>query len=259
MVSLQMVPLLVAVALGAAALCCLIRLRILELSSTYSAVTYFLIAQLISTLASNLVGVRSDAYEAIYMALLSLELLTYALMIREIYASIFSAYPGIAVLGRWCIYATVSTMTLVGIASLFAAWRLSVNLKTILPMVETAAHCLTLAFALLVLIILLTISRYPLRLHKNVLVNALLFSGILLGEALGLIADQITLRGQTAEVNLAMSVNTLVWLSLWPILLSKEGQTQVIQLRHGRNSGDEARLLGQLDALNALLLRMPRE
>jgi hypothetical protein len=96
-------------------------------------------------------------------------------------------------------------------------------------------------------------------LHKNVLVNALLFSGILLGEALGLIADQITLRGQTAEVNLAMSVNTLVWLSLWPILLSKEGQTQVIQLRHGRNSGDEARLLGQLDALNALLLRMPRE
>jgi len=77
----------------------------------------------------------------------------------------------------------------------------------------------------------------------------------LLGEAAGLIANQLTLRRFTPSLNLAMSINTLLWLTVWTIMLSREGQTRVLKLYRKKSPDDEARLLGQLDTLNTLLLR----
>jgi len=255
MVSTQTLVLLGAIAVGAATLCCLIRLQILQLSSVYPALTYFLAAQFLSTVISHLIGVQSGAYEAIYLVLLTLELLSYVLMIREIYGTIFSAYPGIAVLGRWCIYGTLAITTLIAIISVLASKQQFLNSKSVLPLAETAAHCLILGFGCLIVVILVTISRYPLQLHRNVLLNAIFFSGILLGEAVGMIIEIITWRSFTQYVNLAMSFNTLLWLAVWPIVLSREGETRVRKLHRNRNPADEARLLRQLDTLNTLLLR----
>ena len=250
-----MIVLLMAITLSLAALGCLIRLRTLGLCSDYPALTFFLIAQVVSTAASSLIGVQVDAYESVYIGLLTLELLSYALMIREVYRTIFLAYPGIAVLGRWSIYATLATIPFVALLSMLFARQLHIRLRTALPFAEVAAHCLTLGFAALVLIIVIAISRYPLQLHRNVIVNALLFSAILLGEAAGLIANQLTLRRFTPSLNLAMSINTLLWLTVWTIMLSREGQTRVLKLYRKKSPDDEARLLGQLDTLNTLLLR----
>ncbi len=204
-------------------------------------------------------GLKSDEYEVVYIALLVPEWIIYGFMMREVYDSIFLDYPGIAVLGRWSGYCALAATGLVLIFS-FGVWRkLFRGQQSILPLVETVAHCLTLGFALLILIILVAISRYPLRLHKNVLINAMLFGAVLLGEAAGLIADQVVWRRHTAWINLAVDLNTAICLLLWPLLLTREGQTRVLKLRHHSNPEDENRLLGQLSTISSIIIGTARK
>lgn len=247
------------VVLAFAALCCLFRLFSLRLASVYPSLCYFLLFQIALVAASIATGLKSDAYEVVYIALLLPEWLVYGFMMREIYASIFSDYPGIAVLGRWSVYGALAATGLI-LAFSVGVWRsLFTGQQSILPLVETVAHCFTFGFALLILIILAAISRYPLILHKNVLINATLFGAILLGEASGLIADQVVWRKHTAWINLAVNLNTTICLLLWPLLLSREGQTRVLRLRRHVDPEDENRLLGQLSAISSIIMGTARK
>ncbi len=225
----------------------------------YPSLCYFLAFQIAQIAASMAAGLKSDEYELVYVAFLIPEWIVYGLMMREIYASIFSDYPGIAVLGRWSVYGALAGTGVILILSV-GVWRhLFSGQESILPLVETVAHCFTFGFALLILIILAAISHYPLSLHKNVFINATLFSAVLLGEASGLIADQVVWRRHTAWINLAVSLNTALCLVLWPLLLSREGQMRVLKLRHNTDPKDENRLLGQLSTISSIIMGAARK
>jgi hypothetical protein len=249
----------VAVALACATTVCLFRLFSLRLLSVYPALSYFFLLQVALTAASSITGLKSDEYESIYLGLLIPEWIIYGLMLREIYAAIFSDYPGIAVLGRWSVYGALFGTALVAIVSTTAGRTVSGLQGTLLPFVESAAHCFTFGFSLLILIILVVISRYPIHLQKNVFINAVLFGAVMFGEAGGLIAELFTKRQHTNWLNLAVTVNTAVCFWIWPFLLSREGQTRILRLHTRIDPRDEDRLLGQLSIISSILITAARK
>jgi len=250
---------LVALALAFAALCCTCRLAFLRLLLTYPALLCFFVLQFVTAGAWNVPNRQTWAYEYIYVAMLMLEWIVYGLMLREIYAAIFSNFPGIAVLGRWSIYAASVATACIGALSFAMAKETQEGNRFLLDIVEFTAHNLMFGFVTLILIILAAISRCPLRLHKNVLINSGLFSAILLAEAAGLIVDRFTRHDYTGWLNIAVSVVVLVCLTAWPILLTREGQTIIVKFRRDLNLADEKRLLSQLSAINSILLRAARK
>jgi len=249
---------LAAVGLGVAALACLVRVSALQLSSAYPALTCFFLFQVSSTLATCLFGQETAEYEWVYLGLLLLEWFVYGFMLREIYNGIFSDFLGIAFLGRWSIYLALFATGLIALFSILAARQLPKDSQEVLVDVEMAAHCLTFGFAFLLLTILVAISRYPLRLHKNVLVNTMLFGAVLIGEAAGLIAERLTSRQYTNALNLAVTFDGVFCLALWPLLLTREGGTETVIVRRAINLGEENRLLAQLGSINSILIRSAR-
>jgi len=249
----------VAVTLACAAIVCLLRLFSLRLLSVYPALSYFFLLQVALTVASSITGLESDDYESIYVGLLILAWIVYGLMLREIYAAIFSDYPGIAVLGRWSVYGALFGTVLVAIVSTTAGRRVSGLQNSLLPFVESAAHCFTFGFSLLILIILVVISRYPIHLQKNVFINAVLFGVVMFSEAGALIADLLTWRQHTGWINLAANLNTAVCFCIWSFLVSREGQTRVLRLHTRIDPRDEERLLGQLSIISSILIGAARK
>ncbi len=249
----------VAVLLACAAVVCLIRQLSLRLFSVYPVLSYFFLLQIAVTAVSSVTGLKSDGYESIYVGLLIAEWIVYGLMLREVYAGIFSDYPGIAVLGRWSVYGALFGTVIVAIASTPAGRTVAGLERSLLPFVEIVANCFTLGFSLLISIILVVISRYPIHLQKNVFLNAILFGVVLFGEAGGVIADLLTKRHNMGLINFMVTLNTAVCFCIWPFLLSCEGQTRVLRLRRRIDPRDEERLLGQLSVISSILIGAARK
>lgn len=249
----------VAVTLACGAILSLIRLVSLRLLSVYPALSYFLLLQIAQTAASSVTSLGSDEYAFLYVALLIPEWIVYGLMLREIYGAIFSDYPGIAILGKWSAYGALFGTALVGIVSVTAGRTVWGQQRSFLPFAESAGHIFTFGFSLLIFIILIAISRYPIQLQKNVFLNAVLFGIVLFSEAGALIADLLTTRHHTAQLDLAANMIAATCFVVWPFGLSREGQTRVLRLRSGIDPRDEDRLLGQLSVISSILIGAARK
>ena len=221
MVSAQMST-LVALALIVAAFCCLARLASFQLLSKYPAFVIFLMSQVATTVLSYVTNVRTDGYAWFYLILLIAEWLAYGLMVQELYNSIFFEFPGIAVLGQWSFYGALLATVALFLFGIVAAQQKAIQLRTLVVDAEFVSHCLLLGFAAFLVLLLVAISRYPLRLHRNILANYSFFSFMLVGETCALILDQATSRRFTNGINLAMNGLGVICLVWWQMLLSRE-------------------------------------
>ena len=251
--------LLADIGLVSGALVCLVRLYALQLLPVYPAFSCFLVSQILATLTSSRIGPGTRLYEWVYLILMIAELVIYSFLIKELYNSIFKDFPGIAIVGRWSVFLALFATSCVLVFSVVARYRGATNARITLMNVELVAHTFTFGYAALLITILIAISRYPLRLHRNIFVNTLLFGAVLLSEALGLIAEQLTGGQFTENINLFVTVNEILCFSFWVTLLSsREEKMAYFQLRRSRNAHDERRLLEQLGAINSVLIRAAR-
>ena len=242
-----------------AASCCLAKLIVIRLASLYPAFILFLVSQIATGIFSQIAGTGSPFYAYGYLLLIFLEWLAYGWILRELYTSIFSGYRGIAWLGRWCVYGAFGATCLIVATGMMSTREKVEELRTFLVAAEFASRCLLFGYAALIIIILIVISRYPIELRKNILVISIVFSVILLGETLTLIAEQLTSRRFTFGLNAGVSILGAFCMVFWTFSLTKRGETTIFRTRKIHGLSDEVRLLGQLSTLNTILLRAARK
>jgi hypothetical protein len=102
------------------------------------------------------------------------------------------------------------------------------------------------------------LSRYPIKLSRNIFIHSFLYSALFLSDAAILLVQSVTSLRHTAGLNLAVVIISGLCFSGWAVLFSKSGENALVRVRTYRDSGDEDRLLHELDAINATLMRAAR-
>ena len=179
-------------------------------------------------------------------------MLFYVLIVLELYRLVLERYKGLYTLGRWAmgvamaIALSVSILSLGGVASAhkFSGW--------VIFEAKVEAR-LDLALVLFILLILLFLSRYPIRLNRNVVVHTIVYSVFFFANSLGLVLwlfkTEVPVGLDRSLMGIASACAVAWWLGL-----TKKGEEIQVHLP-SLGSGAEQRVMQQLEALNATLLR----
>ncbi|MEO8598059.1 MAG: hypothetical protein ABI759_32365 [Candidatus Solibacter sp.] len=254
-VFVQVAQILRAVLLLASALM-VVKLWRTGLHRRYPVFFAFVIFRIPNSIWPFYVEITSDAYFYFWIITEPVAQIFYLLLVAELYQSVLERYKGLYTLGRWVMYSSVA------IAITISALTLIPNINPTVPEHSRYMfYCIAVergletALALFIILILCFVSFFPLRLPRNVRVHALVFSIYFLSSTFVLLMR--TLFGTT----FSYAVNTTAVLGVsaasmiaWLTLLRSAGE-DAQHVAAPLPPEQESRLLTQLDAINAALLK----
>ena len=182
-------------------------------------------------------------------------MLFYVLIVLELYRLVLERYKGLYTLGRWAMGAAMAVAVAISIMGLRAATARQVQKFSFWVVFELRAEArLDLALVLFILLIIWFLSRYPIRLNRNVVVHTIVYSVFFFANSLGLVFwfFQINIKDPLVS-NSLMGIASACAVAWW-IGLSQEGEEVQVHLP-SLGPGAEQRVMLQLEALNATLLR----
>jgi hypothetical protein len=186
-------------------------------------------------------------------------MLFYVLIVLELYRLVLAEYKGLYTLGRWAMGAAMAVALAVSIMSLRAATAQQIQNFSFWVVFELRAEArLDLALVVFILLIIWFLSRYPIRLNRNVMVHTIVYTVFFFANGLGLVFwfFQMNIKGDGVTATL-MGIASACAVAWW-IGLTKKGEEVQVHLP-SLGPGAEQRVMQQLEALNATLLRASRK
>jgi hypothetical protein len=217
----------------------------------------FLCIPLIPQLALLIWGTRSRTFAHVWLYAEPVRNIFYILVVWELFSVIFRNYAGLRSLSRW-VMGVAAAIAPVGLVLTFAASesRLFVTKALVVIRFERG-----IAFGLVIFIVILLyfISRYPIRLPRNNVVHAMLYSAWFLGDAAILLLSSFVPKAWGYSlVNAGLAMLEVSSYIGWAVLLSKTGEYQETRVRQNLSPEREQILIGQLNSMNEVLLRAGR-
>jgi hypothetical protein len=205
------------------------------------------------------VSTASPVYFWLWLITSPICLVFYVLVVVESYRLILEKYHGLETMGRWAMYAATGVSVFISVLAL---------LPHITPAMPQSSRVLGYEFALergvdfslvvFILLMLVFLGRFPIPLSRNVIVHAAIFSLYFLSAELGVLLHVLWGMKLSAEVSLFLSGASLICVGGWLWLLNPAGETAPARLPVF-GSGDEQRILLQLETVNTALLRASRK
>ena len=183
-------------------------------------------------------------------------MLFYVLIVLELYRLVLERYKGLYTLGRWAMGAAMAIAVAVSVMSLRVATAQAQKMYWFVFEARAEAR-LDLALVLFILLILLFLSRYPIRLNRNVVVHTIVYSVFFFANSLGLVLWLFKIDLKTRVNTSLMGIASACAVAWWIGLTQKGEEVQVHLPSLG--PGAEQRVMQQLEALNATLLRASRK
>jgi hypothetical protein len=227
-----------------------IRMWMAGLHKVYVYFFGYLLLELLQALIPVLVPVESRLYLDLYLTSQALITAFYALVVLELYSKVLGDLPGIAGTARRYIKFTVALAIVIAVLPL----RLERAKTTALGYVTSFEQTVMFSLVIFVLLVSAFLVYYPVPLGRNVIVYSMGYAVFFLTRAtfsLMLNLEHWWAR-QLSSIVMGVSVASLIF---WIIALSRKGEIKRVVVGHQWNPGDEQRLLAQLDAINASLLR----
>lgn len=205
-----------------------------------------------------LVDVHSQLYEKIWMFTEPILWILYVLVVLELYRLVLEKHRGLYSLGRWIMYGATVLAICISVLSLLPHFKPSTPQHSrLLGYFFATKRGVDSSLFLFILLILLFLSRYPVRLSRNVLVHTALFSTFFISETLTLLLASVFGIHLYTTVDLLRSGILALCVFAWFFLLTRKGEDVETNVPlFGPEY--ERRALQQLDALNATLLRVSR-
>jgi len=205
-----------------------------------------------------LYGAGSFVYFWCYAVAQPIRNILYILIVWELFSVIFRNYAGLRSLSRWvmgiaagvALFGFVLTITAGG-----SVFRGSAYIRALIRFERGVA----LGLVIFIIIMLYFISRYPIRLPRNSVVLCMLYSIWFLGDAGILLASSLMSSANGVRIiNNVLAVFEIACYLGWTLLLSKSGEFQETRVRRELTPEHEKVLIGELNAMNELLLRAGR-
>jgi hypothetical protein len=197
-------------------------------------------------------------YYRIWSATEPLFWLCYILVVGELYSLVFRRYQGIYSLGRWFFFVAVGAAVIISALTVLPAMASPLPRIPLLYYYALIQRGIVTALAIFLLMLLGLVAWFLIPLSRNLLLHCVIYSAYFFA------TNVIALywggaKGAAYASNVAkLSVGLACYLC-WVLFLSHRGEDRIASLRLGRNPLHEKRLLGQLETLNATLLRTARK
>ena len=213
------------------------------------------------TACSLLLDIRSNAYQYYWVTSAPLLWVLHVLVVLELFRLILEKHRGLYTLGRWAMSAGMAVSIVVSGLTLLPritpampqhslSGSFSVN-----RVIEATERGVDLALVLFLLLMLLFLGRYPVPLSRNTLVHAAVFTIFFLSTTLTMLLYGVFGLRLRTSVDIGLMGVSSACMMAWLALLSAKGE----ESRHSLpwiNPAHEERILQQLDALNATLLKV---
>jgi len=212
----------------------------------------------LSTFSLAIISPKTTLYFWLYVAALPLDSIAGIIAVRELFALIFNAYPGIRTIGRWAMYGATMISLSVWLMStkLFWSQTASGRAHSHIYYLQVAHRSVTLSLAAIILALLFSISRYPLHLGRNTYLSSSCFGVMFLSQATQSLIDSLAPRLHNDAVDWASNLFIAMCLLTWATWLQPE--TAPVPVSATFASPAEDHLLQQLAALNQMLDRAAR-
>jgi hypothetical protein len=192
--------------------------------------------------------VSSPAYYRIWIWTTPIQWLSYILVVLELYRLVFEQFRGLYSLGRWSLYASVVIGVALSAISLGSARQ--AGWLTYYAIIERGVSFTLMLFLFLILAIL---SRFPIRLSRNVVVHSVVYSAMFMSSTVAMFLYTVA-RVRVRQMNaITMGITALCFV-LWATLLSRQGEARQVS-RGGTDPAYEEKVLAKLRALNQAMLR----
>jgi hypothetical protein len=250
---------------GALVVAVLLRWAAAGLIRPYRYFALFLAFSLVRDLAgiallSLRIAHRTQLYANFWCVTTVLLWILYLLIAYELYSSVLDNYPGISALGRSTVVA------LFGISIGVVILTLGVDLQTastrfdyILRYFTVTERALSSTMVFLLLGISAFLAWFPVPLPRNVVTHCLLLAAYFLSKGFAYLVRNVAGADVTRTVSTGVLLVWMLCLLGWLVFMTRKGQQAIISLRERWDPSEQERLLGQLQAMNALLLRATRK
>lgn len=184
----------------------------------------------------------------------------HVLIVVELCRLVLARHRGIYSLLRWAMYGSVAVAITISIVSLLPKIKPRMTLDTrILGFWFATQRGIDFALAISLLLILFFLSRFPVRLSRNILVHAALYTLFFLGNALTMFLRVFAVSGPALQrVNGFIEGLSAACIFAWVILLTPKGEHVQASFIH-LSPRHEQQALRQLETLNATLLKVSRK
>jgi hypothetical protein len=203
-----------------------------------------------------LIDVNSNTYEQLWMLTEPITWLFHVLVVVELYRLVLERHKGIYTLGRWAMYGALAIAIPLSVISLIPHFTPHTPQTTRYMGYEFAtARGIDFALAIFLLLILLFLSRYPIKLSRNVVVHATLYTFFFFAAALTIFLRSLFGLQSNHAINISLLGFSSVCIVAWLVFLSPHGEEvqahfPVISPQRERSA------LRQLESLNATLLKV---
>ncbi len=203
-------------------------------------------------------NVKSALYAKLWIVSEPILWLFYILLVLELYSLVLENHKGLYSLGRWSLYGALGLSLLVSMLIFIPAASGPYARSVVLPYLFLFERGLFCSLVVFLLAALFLVTRYPIRLSRNVIIHSVVYSVFFLSNTLGSLFLSVLGSDIARTVNVCTTVGSAICVAIWLGFINAEGETVTATMPRVWRPGQEERLVGQLNDLNNALLRAAR-
>ena len=204
-------------------------------------------------------GPKTDIYYRIWAITQPLLWLSYLLIVSELYSLVLRQYPGIRSLSRWFFFGGVATTAVISALTVLPTMGAPPTRYPLIYYYALIERGVATSLAIFLLLLLLMVTWFTIPLSRNLLTHCIVYSVYFFANNVSFLYRHLGGVHASYLHNMSKLTVALGCYFCWAFLLSRSGEDRTASLRLGRSPLEEKRLLGQLDGLNATLLRTARK
>ena len=215
----------------------------------------FFVFRILNSIWPLFLTISSDLYLKLWVLTEPVEVGFYVLIVVELYKLILEKYKGLYSLGRWALYVSLAISVAISAISLLPRINPSMPQRSkVMFYVLAAERGVETGLAIFIVLMLCFLSFFPVKLSRNVRMQALVFSIFFLSNTFVVLVHIQFGHRMEDEVNTVLMGVSAGSIVAWLTLLSVAGE-EVPHSPALYGQEHESRLLTHLDSLNAALLR----
>jgi hypothetical protein len=224
----------------------------------YRAFFWYMLFRIVEGVWPNFIDIKSGLYAWVWVFTEPISLFLYILVVLELARLVLENHQGLYTLGRWSIYFGMAISVVLSILSLLPRIKPNMTQRSkYMGYVFALDRAVTLCMAIFLILMLFLISRYPVKLSRNVLLHACLYTLFFICNTLDFILARVFGLPHYAAIDTSRMIVACLCLLCWFLFLSPEGEEAQRQVLHYSPEHEE-RLLYQLDAINTTMLKISR-
>ena len=233
-----------------------LKLYALGLYKRYPVLCWYFFLRVPNTIWPLFLDIHSPLYRQLWLITEPVFLGLHVLLVLELVRLVLERYKGLQSLLRWAVCICGVIALSISIVSVVPQMQRTASVGTAFRLVLAAGRAVDTTLAVMLVLLVLLLSRYPVTFPRNVRLYAIAFPLLFVGGTIGVYMATYS-RALYTPANIVLQIVYTVSVFSWFFLLNRAGEEVPVSTRHF-GPEQEQRLLTQLDALNTTMLKVSR-